>query len=348
MTFIYFILLLSAIVVVHELGHLLTAKMFNVYCYEFSIGMGPKLISKKTKETEYSIRALPIGGFVAMAGEDNNYKDVKVPYERTIKGIKKWKQIIIMLAGVFMNFVFALLISSMIYLRAGYYVESAKPVVDSVVKNSVAEASGFLKGDLIEKVILSDGTTIKPKSFNDILPFTQSESNEITYIVKRNDERIEIKVTPQYDKERNEYLIGIGIPKPEIKKVTILNSFKYGAKQLVSISRIMFIAIVRLFSGKGLEQLSGPVGIYQTTKETVALGFESFMMLIAIFSLNVGIFNLLPVPVLDGGRALITFFEMIFKRDINKKIETAIMIIGWILMIGLMLLATWQDISRLF
>ncbi|NLC96143.1 MAG: RIP metalloprotease RseP [Erysipelotrichaceae bacterium] len=348
MGLIYFIILLSSIVIVHEFGHLITAKIFNVYCYEFSIGMGPKLISKQFKETIYSIRLLPVGGFVAMAGEDSDDRGIDVPYERTIKGIDKWKQIIIMLAGVFMNFLLAWLIMSFIFLSNKYYVESPLPVVAGVVENSPADTAGFMKDDYIIKVVLNDGTIIKPDSFYDILPFSQSESKEMTYTVLRNEETIELKVTPYFDETENIYLIGIMIPNGEVITINIGNAFIYGASYLIDTTKTLFVSIVRIFSGKGLDQLSGPVGIYNVAQETVSLGFSSFLMLIALFSLNVGIFNLLPLPILDGGRALIVLGEWITNKQLNKKLETAIMAFGWILMISLMIFATWQDITRLF
>ncbi len=348
MGIVYFILLLSVIVVIHELGHLITAKLFNVYCYEFSLGMGPKLVSKKWKETVYSIRALPIGGFVAMAGEDETDRDIEVPYERTIKGIAKWKQIIIMLAGVFMNFVLAWFIASAVFLSNGAYVESPKPIVGGVIENGPADVAGFLEGDYITKVTLNDGTVIKPDTFYDILPFTQMEKEQITYTITRGDKSLDLKVTPVYDEVQKVYLVGIQIPQGEVVEVNFKNAFIYGGSYLVDITKTLFISLVRLFSGKGLDQLSGPVGIYSVTKETASLGLSSFMMLIALFSLNVGIFNLLPLPILDGGRALITLGEWITNKQLNKTIETVIMSLGWFLMLALMVFATWQDISRLF
>ena len=345
---IYFILLLSVIVVIHELGHLLTAKLFKVYCYEFSLGMGPKLISKKGKETEYSLRLLPLGGFVAMAGEDENDKGIEVPFERTIKGISKGKQIIIMLAGVFMNFVLAWVLMSAVFLHDGIFVESPKPIVASVVENSPAYDAGFKEGDIITKLTLNDNTVIKPKSFYDILPFTQSEKNEMTYTVTRNSESIDIKVTPKFDEQRQSYIVGLGIPKGNAVKVNLLNAGHYGGSYLVEVTKTVFISIVRIFSGKGLQQLSGPVGVYQAAAQTASLGLTSFLILIAIFSLNVGIFNLLPLPILDGGRALITLGEFLTKKELNRTFETVIMTLGWVLMLSLMVFATWQDISRLF
>ena len=147
MTFIYFVLVFGIIITIHELGHLIAAKAFNVYCEEFSFGMGPLLFGKKFKETTYNVRLFPIGGYVAMAGEpDASFDQVDIPKERTIKGISKWKQIIIMLAGVFMNFVLALVFFIGINLLIGQVQQPAKPIISEVVVNSPAFEAGMLKG----------------------------------------------------------------------------------------------------------------------------------------------------------------------------------------------------------
>ncbi len=349
MTIVYFIILLSVIVLVHELGHLLTAKFFKVYCYEFAIGMGPKLFAYKGKETTYSLRVLPIGGFVAMAGEDEDNRGIEVAYERTIKGIKKWQQIIIMLAGVFMNFLLAWVVISGILLYNGSYLEPAKPIVAGVMENSPADLAGLQKGDYIVKVTLSDGTEIVPKDFYDILPFSKTDAGLIIYSVVRSDgQKLDIEVTPLLDAEDNTYYSGILIPNGELVEVNILNVPYYGAKYIGNITKTMFVTLIRLFKGVGLENLSGPVGVYNITAQQVSLGFSNFMMLMAFLSLNIGIFNLLPLPILDGGRALITFGEMITGKTLNKKIETALMLAGWLFIIALMVFSTWQDINRLF
>lgn len=140
MTIIYFLLLLSAIILIHEAGHLLAAKLFGVYCYEFSFGMGPVLLKHNGKETQYSLRVLPVGGFVAMAGEtdgDEAYPDVKVPAGRRLTEKKPWQKIIIMLAGVFMNFVLAFMIFSLVILHNGTFASSPKAVVSTVVELSL-------------------------------------------------------------------------------------------------------------------------------------------------------------------------------------------------------------------
>ena len=351
MTIIYFLLLLSAIILIHEAGHLFAAKLFGVYCYEYSFGMGPVLFKKKGKETQYSIRALPIGGFVAMAGEtdgDEAYPDVVVPEGRRLTEKKPWQKIIIMLAGVFMNFLLAFMLFSLVILANGSYVSSPKAVVAQVVENSPAEKAGFEKGDKILEIKKADGSSIKPETYLDMQAFSSGYSDTETYRIERNGKELTISVTPEYNRESDSYMIGIQGEKAENHNVNLLNCWKYGIDEMGSVTKLMLATLAGLiFHGAGLNQLSGPVGIYQATETYASMGFSAFLLLVAQLSLNVGIFNLLPLPVLDGGQVVITLLEWVTHRKFSNKIKTGIMIACWVILIGLMLFVTWNDISRL-
>lgn len=351
MTIIYFLLLLSAIILIHEAGHLVAAKIFGVYCYEYSFGMGPLLLKHKGKETQYSLRLLPIGGYVAMAGEtdgDELYPDVVVPEGRRITEIAPWKKIIIMLAGVFMNFVLAFMIFSLVILSQGQYATSPKAVVASVVEGSPAEEAGFEAGDKIISITKEDGSSVKPETFLDMQSFSSGYSGVETYEVERNGEVITISCTPEYDEEDDAYYIGITGESATVNDVNILNCWAYGLDEMHSITKLMLTTLKGLiFHGSGVDQLSGPVGIYEATETYASYGFAYFLLLVGQLSLNVGIFNLLPLPVLDGGQVVITVLEWITGKQFSTKVKTGIIIVCWILLIGLMLFVTWNDISRL-
>lgn len=351
MTIIYFLLLLSAIIIIHELGHLIAAKIFGVYCYEFSFGMGPLLLKKKGKETQYSLRALPIGGYVAMAGEvdgDEAYPDVEVPAGRRLIDKKPWQKIIIMLAGVCMNFILAFMIFSLVILHNGTYTTSPKPEVASVVENSPAEKAGFEKGDIILKITKEDGSSVKPDTFVEMQAFTSGYDGEQTYIVERDGKEITLSVTPEYNAETESYLIGIQANASQSVDVNLLNCWGFGLDQMLTIAKMMITTIAGLiFHASGLNQLSGPVGIYQATETYASLGLSAYLLLIAQLSLNVGIFNLLPLPVLDGGQVIITLLEWVTNRQFSTKIKTGIMLACWALLIAFMVFVTWNDISRL-
>ena len=350
MTIIYFLILLSVIICLHEAGHLIAAKIFGVYCYEYSFGMGPLLWHKKKKETQYSIRAIPIGGYVSMAGEtdgDEMYPDVEVPEDRRLINKPWWQRIIILLAGVTMNFLLAWLLFSIILLVQGAYAESPPAVVGSVREDSPAELAGFQAGDIILEISKEDGESIKPKTFMDMQTFYTDDTMEVTYTVERNGQVLDLKVTPKYSEEEGTYLIGISSGDVVVREVNILNCWYYGAKEFKDITVLMGRVISNLFHGRGLDQLSGPVGIYQATETSASMGLLSFLFLMAEISLNVGIFNLLPLPVLDGGQVVITLAECISGHKLDNKIKTGLFLICWILLIALMLFATWNDIMRL-
>ena len=351
MTFIYFLLLLSVIICIHEGGHLAAAKLFNVYCYEYAFGMGPALLQKKGKETVYSIRAIPIGGFVSMAGEpdgDEAYPDVTVPEGRRLTEVEPWKRIIIMLAGVFMNFVLAWLIFSFIMLATGVYSDSPKAVIGEVMADSPAEKAGLLAGDIVKTITTENGNSVKPKTYLDMQMFLAENAGEpVFYTVERSGETMSFEIVPEYMEEYERYMIGIVGPEAETHRVNFLNCWKYGLIEMGTLMSLMLRTISSLLRGYGLDQLSGPVGIYSAAGEAASMGFAAYLFLVGELSLNIGIFNLLPLPVLDGGQVVLTVCEMAVGKPLNTKIKTGIMAVCWVLLIGIMLFVTWNDISRL-
>lgn len=344
---IYFILILGVLVLVHEIGHLVTAKRYGVYCSEFAIGMGPQLFKKQIGETTYSIRLLPLGGFVSMAGEEGVDEDETIPFERTIKGIKVWQQIVVMAAGAVMNILLAWLIFVGISMARGTAVLPASTIVSQVVENSPAEVAGFQSGDRIVKVTSSTGKSIEPSDSSDVLEFIQNFDGAYVYQVERDGQLLELNVTPSYDEESQVKTIGITSTR-EVKKIAWYESFYYGTFDMIDSGKSIVRALVNLVQGIGYQNLSGPVGIYQVTAEITKTGWLSTLSLVALLSLNLGIFNLVPIPILDGGRIFILLIEKLIGRKLGEKAETAIMMFGLLLVVGIMIFATWNDISRIF
>jgi len=344
-TFLYFALVLGVIVLIHEIGHLVTAKLFNVYCKEFAVGMGPKIFSKKFKETEYSIRALPLGGFVAMAGEEG--VDDNVPFERSILGIAPWKRMIVMLAGIFMNFVLAFVLFVGIYAYQGYAVEAPKPVIAGTMVDSPAEKAGFMANDLIKKITFSDGTTVIPSDFYEIITYIQMYTDTTTFLVDRSGTEVTITVTPEFIEAENRYYLGITMPSATRVDINILGALKYGALEVGNTVESMVFTLTRLIRGIGLNAISGPIGIYQVTATQASYGLINILYLMGLLSINVAIFNLLPLPILDGGRVVLTLYELVFKKPMSKKVEQVLMVISIGLLLLLMAFVTLQDILRL-
>lgn len=345
MSLVYTLIVLSVIIIVHELGHLISAKLFGVYCKEFAIGMGPKIWGFKGKETEYNLRVFPFGGYVAMAGEEA--VDVEVPVERSLLGISKPKRIIIMLSGIAMNFLLAMIIFTGINWNLGYVLQSPKAVLAGIVENSPAEAAGLQTNDKILKMTFEDGTSIVPKNFEDVVTFTQLYHTTITFTIERGSEQVVISVTPVYDQETERYFLGVMLPPADKVTINPIQGIGYAFMTVTETIYGIFLLIGKMLTGIGLQSVSGPLGIIEITGTQASYGLLNVMYLIAILSINVAVFNLLPLPILDGGRVLIIAVEMIIKKPIDKRLEVALMVVSAILLILLMLFATWQDLGRL-
>ena len=346
-----FIVLLSIIIIIHELGHLLCAKRFGVYCHEFSIGMGPCLWSHKFTETTLSIRAIPFGGYVMMAGEDDGSEELEemkdVPSHRRLNGIAAWKQIVVMAAGAAMNILLAWVLFITVSMVQGTVVNDNDPLIYAVHEGSPAQRAGLQEGDEILSLtcggeVLEDVSVTR---LSEQVQYYHDEPSTLTLL--RDGEEIEVTLTPAYDEESNLWLFGFDLTS-KVESITPLESFRVGTQQLGEYSTMIIRSVSKLVQGVGLQSVSGPVGIYQVTAQTASLGFLPFLSLLAIFSLNIGIFNLLPIPVLDGGRIVIVLLEKLFRRKLNERVLNAVMLGSFALVIGLMLFATFNDVTRLF
>lgn len=346
---IIFSLVLGIIVLVHEFGHLLAAKKFGVYCHEFAIGMGPVIfrLKKPEWETTYSIRLLPIGGFVAMAGEDAPLEDVEVPEARTLPGIAAWKRLIIMLAGIVMNMILAFLIFWGMSASQGI-VDMPPAEIVSVQENSAADKAGLLAGDEITLFEFHDGSELAPKDFNDVLIAlaTYGEHGFEMTVVRENTTET-FKVQPIFDEEEGRYLLGIMAPQAEHRELGIFSAIPVALTQIKDVIGQFFFIITRLFRGIGLDAIGGPIAIFEVTSQVQTLGFMFFLNLVALLSVNLAVVNLIPIPVMDGGRALLTLVEMITGKPINKKVENVIMMLGVLLILALFVFIMVNDIRKL-
>ena len=346
-----FIVLLSIIIIIHELGHLMTAKKFGVYCHEFSIGMGPCLWSHKFTETTLSLRAIPFGGYVMMAGEDDGSEEIEemknIPAERRLNGLRAWKQIIIMAAGAAMNILLAWLLFIGISLAQGTAVNDNDPIIYSIHADSPAEKAGLQAGDEILSLECG-GELLEDVSVTRLSEQVQYYHDEPAILtVLRDGKEVRVTLTPAYDEDSNMWLFGFELTS-KVVEITPLESISVGTQQLGEYSTMIIRSVSKLVQGIGLNSVSGPVGIYQVTAQTAALGVLPFLSLLAIFSLNIGIFNLLPIPVLDGGRIVIVVLEKIFRHKLSERALNALMVGSFALVIGLMLFATFNDVTRLF
>ena len=340
-----FIIILGVIVFVHEFGHFIFAKITGVYVYEFAIGMGPKIWGFKKGETDYNLRAIPIGGFCSLAGEDLDDDDLKkVPKNMRLQDKKAWQRFLIMVFGPMNNFILAVLLLLFIALIWGG--STMNPVISKVEKNSAAMEAGLVSGD---KIININNHKIKTSDDISLYLAISNPKKTSKIVVDRDGSEITYKVKPKKIKVKGEdaYRYGIGI-KPE-KTKGVGEAFVYTYKKTVSIFKQMFVTVGYLFTGGiRLSQLAGPVGIYSIVGEQSKTGLANILYLVAFLSINVGFLNLLPIPAFDGGHILFIIIEKIKGSPVNPELENKIHAVFLILLMILMVVITFNDIVRLF
>ncbi len=334
------ILIFSVIIFVHELGHFLTARIFGVTVHEFAVGMGPAIWKTQGKETLYSIRAIPMGGFCQLEGEDDDSEA-----EGSFRKKKPIPRIVILAAGATMNlilgFVVVLCLTGISAVQSGA-VASTK--VESVMEeSSLAE---FLKpGD---EIVAINGDAVhirKDLSF----ALTQNGGKEATITVKRNGEKLNHTFTPMettYEDGSKGYLVGFHIA---LEKPTVFGVIHEAFFQTVWMVKLVFVSLGMLFTGEvGVSDLSGPVGVVGAMTEVAKTGWLELLYFAAFLTVNIGMMNLLPLPALDGGRILFVVLELIFRKPVPADKEGWVHFAGLALLILLMLYATWNDLLRLF
>lgn len=346
MTLIYFILMLGIIVFIHELGHFIWAKKFGVYCYEFSLGFGPKLFSfrRKNDETLYCLRLIPIGGYVAMAGEEVD-DDKSVSKDKKLYNKPWYKKLIIILAGIINNFILGFLILFLVALIYGSY--TTEPIIGVVTKDSSSHKAGIKEGD---KIISINGE--KTRTWDDVtLKLVLSNNDKAQeFLLETSDGEKKVSVKPEKitDEDGNvSYSYGIGLD--DTRYHGLGNAFKYATSKFGSIFNSMIVTIKALFTGKvGLDSLSGPVGIYSIVGSQSKAGLSGLLYLLAYLSINVGFINLIPFPAFDGYRAVIILIERITRKKVNAKVDAIVNQVGLFLLFALMIYITIKDVLRLF
>ena len=328
------LLLLSLLVMVHELGHYLAGRALGFSILEFSIGMGPKLLKKTKGETEFSIRAFPIGGLCRFEGED---QDVKT--ERSFNAQKVWKRIVVVLSGPVMNLLFAVICSIITLLAFGVFM----PGVNEVSPDSPAAVAGVQAGDVIEK---TDGEPVK-FYFQTVDMILAVETKDMTLTVLRDGNEIQLPLSNIYNEELGRNLIGVTISQVRVHfgfGDSITRSVNYVTATLVETFRFFGRAAQGDVSSS---DAAGPVAIVAIISEAVRSSGENVLRLLVLISASLGIMNLMPIPAMDGGRLAFMLVEVIRGKAIAPEKEGLIHFVGLILLFGLMILLTYNDITNL-
>ena len=330
MYIIFALLAFSALILVHELGHFIVAKLNGIYVEEFAIGMGPKLFGVKVGETEYNLRILPFGGFVKMLGEEDESDD-----SRSLNAKTPIQRILVMGAGAFMNYVLALIIFIGLAMSSGF----AENKVASVVPNSPAQEIGIEQGDEFLKI---DGNKIH--TTDDFrMGLALAKGNPVELEIKRGNDVL-TKTVQQILNESGMYQVGISYAL--VEKPTLLQGIKQGFNETRSLVSQSFIALKTIVTGEAnlKTDVGGPVTIIKMSGQAAKAGANTLLWFMAFLSVQLAVFNLLPFPALDGGRIFIELIQMIIRKEIPAKYIEAVNTVGFMLLMGLMVLVTIKDI----
>lgn len=330
------VVLFLLLIVFHEFGHFIVAKKSGIKVNEFAVGMGPLIYSKVKGETTYSFRLVPIGGYCAMEGEEDESND-----PRSFDNAPAFKRFLTILAGPVANLIIAVLVFTIVGGISG--VVTTK--VSDFIEDSPAKIAGIEKGDEISKLNgkeISDFTEIS-KVVNDFYKDKDFEK-EINVEVKRDGKDLDFNFKPKVEAEN----VYIGII-PARRTPGFFEAIALGFKETGRNIKMIFTILGRLFTGKlALGALSGPVGVLKELGNQAQSGLANLLYFLAYISVNLAVFNLLPIPALDGSKLLTSAIEMITGKKINKKLEERITMVGFFILLGLILVVSIKDIINLF
>jgi regulator of sigma E protease len=342
------LLVLSVLIFFHELGHFTAARFFGVQVDVFSIGFGKKLYSKMIGKTQWSISAIPLGGYVKMKGQDDT-DPTNISYDDDSYNTKKpWQRIIILLAGPFANFLMAFLL----YLAISYMgVPKLLAYVGEVGKDTPAYQAGLQKED---KIVQINGNNIL--YWENIGKHINDSKDDITLIVEREQTLITLQLKPKVIDDQNIFgekitrrIIGIS---PLDKRTTVhygfIDGFGYAWEETKRASLLIFKSVQKLITGVvSTDKLGGIITIVDVTAQASSAGLLSLLFFTALISVNLGVLNLLPIPALDGGHIMFNLYEMLRGKAPSDNAMYYITLVGWAMLISLMLLGLYNDVNRL-
>lgn len=362
MTILLFLIILAVLVFVHELGHFVSAKLFGICVDEFAIGFPPKVLGWQSGETKYSLNLIPFGGYVKIFGEDPDEASISgTDSARSFVNARKWKQVVVLLSGIFMNIIFAWILISISFnlgmltsVSDSYAskIKDAGVVVISVAEKSPAEMAGLKEGDFITNISFGKHNLASPR-IEEIQKVIAESIGAVKLDIKRGVATSTIELTPISGITEGKKAIGIAMDFAGTLKLGFFSSFWEGAKLTVLETKAVAIGLWKFIAGaftgdRGLiSQISGPVGIAGMVGEARNLGVSYLLGFIALISINLAVLNVIPFPALDGGRVLFVLIEVLIRRKIKPAIANWANGIGFALLIGLMIFITYKDILKL-
>jgi regulator of sigma E protease len=340
MSYLFAILGLGVLIVVHELGHMMVAKSFGMRVDRFSVGFGPALLRWYGRGTTYQVALVPLGGFVQIAGM-NPHEELPEGDPGSYANKPVHARFLTILAGPLINYLFAIVIMSGVFLTMGYPAwEYLKKI--SVLPDSPAEVGGMKAGDIIEDI---DGEPA-PTFLHVLKSVGKSQGRELVITVLRDGKKAKVKVTPE--KKGASYKIGISVSKKlSFSPLEPGNAVMLGLYYPVSKSQEALANLGKVFSGKvSTDQLGGPLEIVRQLKMSFEEGLIMAILFLGMLNVYLGLFNLLPLPALDGGRLVFLLFTMVSRKPVNQRVENTVHTIGFVILLGLILLLSFQDVGR--
>ena len=357
-TVVAFIIVLGLLIFVHEFGHFIWAKFFGVKVLKFSLGFGPKLISRQFGETEYLISAFPLGGYVKMFGENpGELAEEKLSpgeLKRSFATRPVWQRFIIVAGGPVFNLIFAVFLFFLIVFVAGMPQPVDTTTIGGVGQDTPAAEAGLQTGDTILAI---DGK--ETRHWDDVsMLIKDSGGRKVVLTVKRDDQSLEIAVTPRMEKTKNifgeevgeRYMVGIARSEEvTYEKVGFIRALQAGVSQAWSWMYLTVMGLVKIIQKVvPASELGGPILIAQIAGERMAAGWVNFLYFMAVLSVNLGILNLLPIPILDGGHLVFFSVEAILRKPLNLRTMEIMQQIGLVLLGTLMIFVFYNDLVRVF
>lgn len=331
---------LSALIIIHELGHFLVARYFGLLIEEFGFGIPPRLIGKKIGETLISLNWLPFGGFVKIYGERHMDEKPGIDINRSFAHQSAGKKSLIIIAGVVMNFLLGWALISLVFMVG----LPQSILITEIKENSLAKSAGLAAGDQF----------IDFKTTDSFIKFVEAnKGKEVLLKIKRGEENLNIAITPRLKVSEGEGNLGIAIQEMGLPKTGFFQAIWKGLNATFGLIAGIFLALGKLVIGifvdrSILNQFIGPIGIVNIAIQTTKLGIPNFLQLLALISLNLAVFNVLPIPALDGGRLFFILIEKIKGSAINPKTENIMNALGFVFLLLLILTVTVKDILTLF